>query len=101
MLLKAPPLGHSHRLILRKSSPAETSLQPNAERLRLLVVLLVLGAGLRVLVLLVVLLLIRGGRVGVLFCLLITNHLFFEVFDHSLHEAAKNIRTGLAEMQKI
>ena len=64
MLLKAPPLGHSHRLILRKSSPAETSLQPNAERLILLVVLLVLGAGLRILVLLVVLLLIRGGRVG-------------------------------------
>ncbi len=35
------------------------------------------------------------------FCLLIWCHLFFEVFAHSLHGNAKNIRTGLAERWKI
>lgn len=65
-VLKAPP---SFR---PDGKPARARFQPGTQRLILMVVLLVLGAGLRILVLLVVLLLIRGRRARV-FVLLVHN----------------------------
>ena len=83
-------------------TPAAARLRPLTQRSILMIVLLVLGAGLRVPVLLVVLLLVCGGRSRV-FVLLAHNEspLLLKFSMLVCTPAAKNIRTGLAKMQKI